>query len=299
MENDNIENAPHIKKEHLSVFDCANKNADGERFIAPMGHVKMMAAVQPFVSGAISKTVNLPSEATVEDIENIYFEAWKIGLKDIALYRDGCKLSQPLNTKLESEKKSEDIIERGTQKKLPYKRNGKTIATKINGNKIFLRTGEYDDGKIGEIFIDMHKAGSSYRSLMSCFAISVSMGLQYGVPLEKYVNLFTFTRFEPSGLTTHPNIKSATSVIDFVFRVLGMEYLGRTDFVHVLPKETEKTNQNKKDIQAKLPNNLTSEKEKQLSDFLGDAPLCDLCGHTTIRNGACYKCLNCGNSMGC
>ncbi|MEK6922842.1 MAG: adenosylcobalamin-dependent ribonucleoside-diphosphate reductase [Nanoarchaeota archaeon] len=306
-ENGNIEHAPYIKKEHIPIFDCANKNPGGSRFIEPMGHVKMMATVQPFVSGAISKTVNLPNEATVKDIQDIYFQAWRLGLKDIALYRDGCKLSQPLNTKLEQEKSS-SVMERGTQKKLPYKRKGITIATKISGNKIFLRTGEYIDGKIGEIFIDMHKAGSSYKSLLNCFAIAVSTGLQYGVPLEKYVEMFTFTRFEPSGLTDHPNIKSATSVIDFIFRVLGMEYLDRTDFVHVPPKlhpeiqdlpKKSKEESKKSETQAKLLNDTLASKEKHLSNMLGDAPLCDQCGHTTIRNGSCYKCLNCGNSMGC
>ena len=307
MENGNIENAPHIRKEHLSIFDCANKNSGGLRFIEPMGHVKIIAAVQPFVSGSISKTVNLPSEATIEDIEQIYFQAWKLGLKDIALYRDGCKLSQPLNTQLEN--KQETVTEKAIQKKLPYKRKGITIASKINGNKIFLRTGEYEDGKIGEIFVDMHKAGSSYRSLMSCFAIAVSMGLQHGVPLEKFVDLFTFTRFEPSGLTDHPNIRSATSVIDFIFRVLGMEYLGRTDFVHIPPateqellqpkNENEIHEAKKAEIQTKLPNDAFSSKEKHLGNMLGDAPLCDQCGHTTVRSAASYKCLNCGNSMGC
>ncbi len=306
LENGNIENAPHIKKEHLPIFDCANKNTGGERFIQPMGHVKIMAAVQPFISGAISKTVNLPNEATVEDIEQIYFEAWKLGLKDIALYRDGCKLSQPLNTKLEEVKTT--ILQRGMEIKLPYKRTGLTISSKISGNKVFIRTGEYPDGKIGELFIDMHKAGSSYRSLMNCFAIAVSMGLKYGVPLEEYVDMFTFTRFEPSGLTDHPNIKSATSVIDFVFRVLGMEYLERTEFVHVPPSNIRKNEQplpqltketSKGELQLKLPNENLNEKEKQLGDMLGDAPLCDTCGHTTIRNGSCYKCLNCGNSIGC
>lgn len=306
LEHGNIENAPHIKQEHLPIFDCANKNQSGSRFIEPMGHVKMMAAVQPFISGGISKTVNLPNDATIEDIEQIYFQAWKLGLKGTALYRDRCKLSQPLNTK-ELKEKSEKLIERGIEIKLPYRRNGLTISSKISGNKVFLRTGEYPDGKIGEIFIDMHKAGSSYRSLMNCFAIATSMGLKYGVPLEEYVDMFTFTRFEPSGLTTHPNIKSATSVIDFVFRVLGMEYLGRTDFIHVKPSEIQKEKQQSpteitptEDLtQTKLLNEELSKKEKQLGDMLGDAPLCDLCGHTTIRNGSCYKCLNCGNSMGC
>ncbi len=304
-----VEGAPHIKPEHLAVFDCANKcGHKGSRFIAPLGHIRMMAAVQPFLSGAISKTVNLPQEATVEEIQDIYYQGWKLGLKAIALYRDGCKLSQPLSTK--SEKKDDAKMEVKTQeakadaqtepgaqstfapvrRKLPGKRTGFTQEAAIAGHKVYIRTGEYADGALGEIFIDMHKEGAAYRAMMNCFAISVSLGLQYGVPLKEFVDKFTFTRFEPSGMVDgHPNVKIATSIVDYIFRVLGLEYLGRTDFVQVKPPLDNPLAQ--PPVEMKLSGHL--------AEMMGDAPPCDGCGHTTVRNGACYKCLNCGNSMGC
>jgi ribonucleoside-diphosphate reductase alpha chain len=230
-----VEGAPHLKDEHLAVFDCANKcGTRGKRFIAPMGHVRMMAATQPFLSGAISKTVNLPGESTVEEIQDIYFQSWKLGLKAIALYRDGCKLSQPLSAKSDSKKATEasaqpqpQVQPQPVRRKLPAKRRGFTQEASVAGHKVYIRTGEYDDGSLGEIFIDMHKEGAAYRSMMNCFAISLSLGLQYGVPLKEFVEKFTFTRFEPSGIVEgHPNVKMATSIVDYIFRVLGMEYLG-------------------------------------------------------------------------
>jgi len=272
-----VEGAPHLRAEHLPVFDCANKcGAKGERFIAPMGHVRMMAAAQSFLSGAISKTVNLPSETTVEEIEEIYLQGWKLGLKAIALYRDGSKHSQPLASKSDSTAKGKSDAEvdklvaeavakavvetearvkaevakaspaahtdlrqatfAPVRRQLPHKRRGFTQEAAVAGHKVYLRTGEYDDGALGEIFIDMHKEGAAYRSMMNCFAISVSLGLQYGVPLKEFVDKFTFTRFEPSGIVNgHSNIKMATSIVDYIFRVLGLEYLGRTDFVQVKP----------------------------------------------------------------
>ena len=259
-----------------------------------------MAAVQPFMSGAISKTVNLPNEATVEDIRDIYMESWKLGLKAIALYRDGSKHSQPLSNKkdkrttpersehAESEATgglSNGAILRGNKIHMPAKRNGVTVEASIAGQKMYLRTGEYDDGKLGEIFVDTFKEGASYRSLLNCFAIATSIGLQYGVPLEKYVDTFTFTRFEPSGFTTHPNIRTCTSVVDFVFRVLGMEYLGRTDFVHVEPKTTQlQENTAKGKITAAILNEAVGEEpatanvlNDQLKSMMGDAPLCSTC----------------------
>ena len=305
-----IEGAPHLKEEHVSVFDCASKCGKGKRFISPMGHVKMMAAVQPHLSGAISKTVNVPNESTVDDIEKIYFESWKMGLKSVALYRDGCKLSQPLNTSSSSltenkEKKASAVLElpkgvllRGQKLSMPQRRKGITIASEISGNKIFLRTGEYDDGKLGEIFIDMHKEGAAFRSMMNCFAIAVSVGLQYGVPLTKYVDAFTFTRFEPNGFTDHPNVRTCTSIIDFIFRVLGMEYLGRTDFVQVKPV-TAKASFDEIPGEDLLTKQNANEIQTQLASMMGDAPICNVCGHVTVRNGACYRCLNCGNSLGC
>ena len=339
-----MEGCPILKPEHLPVFDCANKCGNkGQRFLSPMSHVKMMAAAQPFLSGAISKTVNIPGEATVADVEQIYMEGWKLGLKAIAIYRDGSKMSQPLSSASKDKKEEpknlaeadlsqikpeelEKIIARATaraeelrmipkpkKRSLPKKRTGFTIESKVGGHKVYLRTGEYADGKLGEIFIDMHKEGAAFRSLLNCLAISVSKGLQYGVPLEEFVETFTFTRFEPNGMCEHENVKSATSVVDFIFRVLGMEYLGRTDFVHVKPVKQERG------PQPTLPGLAAPVKTEEVkfekvegegyddaqgadslySNLMGDAPACSTCGHTTVRNGACYRCLNCGNSMGC
>jgi ribonucleoside-diphosphate reductase alpha chain len=279
-----IEGAPYLKDEHLSVFDCANKcGQTGERYIHAHGHIRMMAAAQPFLSGAISKTINLPNEATIEEIADSYRLSWELGLKACALYRDGSKLSQPLSNKSDKKKKVTDeseekeemqdavgdstfvdmgkltidelleemnkrvqssadtslkrqlamIVER---RALPAKRRGFTQKAKINGQALFLRTGEYNDGTLGEIFIDMAKEGATMRSMLNCFAIAISIGLQYGVPLEEYVEKFVFTRFEPAGRVEHPNIKTTTSIIDFMFRSLAYEYLGRTDLVHVLDK---------------------------------------------------------------
>jgi ribonucleoside-diphosphate reductase alpha chain len=338
-----IEGAPHIKAEDVPVFDCANRCGTGKRFIDPMGHLKMEAAVQPFISGSISKTVNLPNEATVKDIENIYVEAWKMGLKCVALYRDGCKLSQVLSTSASGDAKSSSgdvasvaqVVAQKMHREMPARRRGLTIESSVGGQKVFLRTSEYDDGMPGEVFIDMHKEGASFRSLMNCFALSVSLGLQHGVPLQKYVDTFTFTRFEPNGLTRHPNIKTSTSVVDFAFRALAMEYLGRTDLVHVKPAELKQGvsvvlddarksgSQQMKDAQSVVVKNASvaaaasavasddvssaagsvvgeaNAMTKQLSEMMGDAPPCSDCGHITVRNGACYKCVNCGNSLGC
>jgi ribonucleoside-diphosphate reductase alpha chain len=319
---ESIEGAPHLKEEHYPVFDTANKCGTGERYIEPMGHVRMMAAVQPFLSGAISKTVNLPNECTIEDIREIYIQAWKLGLKAIAMYRDGSKGSQPLSSgsgsgeskdEEEIQDKTEellkealkDIVHRGEKLRLPGKRTGYNYAATIGGQRIFFRTGEYENGQIGEIFIDMFKAGASYKSLLNCFAVSVSLGLQYGVPLEKFVEKFIYTRFEPSGFTDHPNVRNATSPLDFIFRVLAAEYLGRTDLINVPQTEVDDTSYDvSKDIEEKtVMDRIQNNDHTQVDDFLSnldsDAPPCDLCGHITVRNGTCYRCLNCGNSMGC
>jgi ribonucleotide reductase alpha subunit len=396
-----IEGAPALRAEHLAVFDCANKcGKKGERYIHAHGHIRMMAAAQPFISGAISKTINLPNEAVIEEIADSYMLSWQLGLKACALYRDGSKLSQPLSNKSDKKKKTEEetteksassteqshsaslsmsesnivdlskltvqelleevtkrvqaspdtklkralatIVERRT---LPAKRRGFTQKAKINGQALFLRTGEYTDGTVGEIFIDMAKEGATMRSMLNCFAISISIGLQYGVPLEEFVEKFVFTRFEPSGMVDHPNIKNATSIVDFIFRVLAYEYLGRTDLVHVLDKpevmntgtddwdeiptslEYEKKTPELSDVRvvAKSASQAPAQKTAQpqikstvtnsrayskaeanmdalnaaAKSMQSDAPACNTCGHITIRSGTCYKCLNCGNSMGC
>lgn len=379
-----IEGAPYLKKEHYAVFDCANRcGKKGERVIQYMGHIRMMAAVQPFLSGAISKTINMPNETTEEEIKEAYTEAWKLSLKSVALYRDGCKLSQPLTAQNKKEEKKEEVaavveaavaatvapavvapaptlvfsgLRHGDRHQLLSKRSGVTIEAKVGNQQVYMRTGQYDDGKLGEVFIDMYREGAAFRSMLNLFAISVSLGLQYGVPLEKFVEKFTFTRFEPSGFTTHPNVKMCTSVVDFIFRVLAMEYLGRIDLAQVPPQEIEiqRTAKMKELIEMGLehareekvaaeaaaavelgeqtaffdvgaPANVAKEVsepaavtevpeeptvfvptvgaasavDQSLGEMMGDAPPCDVCGHTTVRNGSCYKCLNCGNSMGC
>lgn len=250
-----IEGAPFLKHEHYPVFDCANKcGKKGTRFIKPAAHIKMMAAAQPFISGAISKTINLQANATIEDVKDAYMMSWKLGLKANALYRDGSKLSQPLNSVSEEEieslledrdkndivKVAEKIIHRyiAKRRRLPDRRTGYTQKAKINGQSVYIRTGEYDNGQIGEIFIDMHREGAAFRSLLNCFAISISLGLQHGVPLEEFVDAFVFTRFEPSGIVTgNERIKMTTSVIDYIFRELAVTYLGRNDLAHVDAEE--------------------------------------------------------------
>jgi ribonucleoside-diphosphate reductase alpha chain len=353
-----IEGASYLKQEHYEIFDCANKcGAKGERYIHAHGHIKMMAAAQPFLSGAISKTINLPNEAKVDEIKDCYELSWALGLKANALYRDGCKLSQPLSTKSDVKEEADDKLEtveevlgeaanvrlsdltpeqvieaaiaimekskdtnfmrelsRVVQKKsLPAKRRGFTQKASIDGQTVFVRTGEYEDGTLGEIFVDMHKEGATFRSLMNCFAIAVSVGLQYGVPLEEYVEKFTFTRFEPAGMVMgHANIKSATSIIDYIFRMLGYEYQNRTDLVHVLDEHNAITgnpqlsdddfNPDETNVYEPVVAGNTVKKQLSFDVSMGvqsDAPACNVCGHTTVRSGTCYKCLNCGSSMGC
>ena len=256
-----LEGAPGLKDEHLPVFDCANPCGKiGKRALSVESHIRMMAASQPFISGAISKTINMPNDATVDDCKDAYMLSWKLALKANALYRDGSKLSQPLNASLIEDDEDEDaleelieapkaaaaatitekIVERVVEKvsreqeKLPSRRKGYTQKAKVGGHTIFLRTGEYDDGRLGEIFIDMHKEGAAFRAMMNNFAISISLGLQYGVPLEEYVEAFTFTKFEPAGMVMgNDAIKNATSILDYLFRELGISYLGRHDLAHV------------------------------------------------------------------
>ena len=257
-----LEGAPFLKAEHLPVFDCANPCGKiGKRYLSVESHIRMMAAAQPFISGAISKTINMPNDATVEDCKEAYMLSWKLALKANALYRDGSKLSQPLNASLISDEDDEDdlieelvsaptaaravtvtekIVERIVEKvvrdreKLPNRRKGYTQKAVIGGHKVYLRTGEFDDGRLGEIFIDMHKEGAAFRAMMNNFAIAISLGLQYGVPLEEYVEAFTFTKFEPAGMVQgNDAIKNATSILDYVFRELAVSYLGRHDLAHV------------------------------------------------------------------
>jgi adenosylcobalamin-dependent ribonucleoside-diphosphate reductase len=254
-----VEGAPHLRPEHLPVFDCANRCGKfGRRFLAAEAHIRMMAAAQPFVSGAISKTINLPHNATVEDVKKAYLLSWQLMLKANALYRDGSKLSQPLNTvadapdlaaeaeadaaepKAEPVRIAEKIVYRyiAQRRRLPDRRSGYVQKARIGNHKLYLRTGEYEDGTLGEIFLDMHKQGAAFQSMTHCFAIAISLGLQHGVPLEEYVDAFLFTRFEPHGIVQgNPHIKMATSIIDYIFRELAITYLGRHDLAHVEPED--------------------------------------------------------------
>ncbi len=247
-----IEAAPHLKPEHYAVFDCANKcGKHGKRFLSPESHIRMMAAAQPFISGAISKTINMPYEASIEDVKEAYRLSWQLMLKANALYRDGSKLSQPLNSvsddtgsaeaevedaKAEPVKMAEKIVTRyiAHRRRLPDRRAGYTQKARVGSHKIYLRTGEFEDGTLGEIFLDMHKEGAAFRSMTNCFAIAVSLGLQHGVPLEEFIDAFLFTRFEPNGMVQgNPHIKMATSIIDYIFRELAISYLGRHELAHV------------------------------------------------------------------
>ncbi len=251
-----VEGAPHMKESHYPIFDCANKcGKKGTRYIQPEAHIKIMASAQPFISGAISKTINLPNDASIEDMKRAYMLSWALGVKANALYRDGSKLSQPLNSindedmsetethELAEMTKSNDIIriaERiihryiAKRRKLPFRRRGYTQKAKIGNHSVYVRTGEYENGQLGEIFIDMHREGAAFRSLMNCFAISISLGLQHGVPLEEFVDAFVYTRFEPNGIVIgNPNIKMTTSIIDYIFRELAVTYLGRNDLAHI------------------------------------------------------------------
>ena len=350
-----IEGAPGLKKEHLPVFDCASKcGRYGTRMISAEGHIRMMAAVQPYISGAISKTINLPNNCTMEDVSDAYMLSWKLMVKANAVYRDGSKLSQPLNAQAfedlalmdmeemsqtqKIEKVAEKIVEKiiykeiSKRKSLPNCRSGYTQKAYIGGHKVYIRTGEYADGTLGEVFIDMHKEGAAFRSLMNCFSIALSLGLQYGVPLEEFVDAFTFTRFEPNGIVQgHDNIKMSTSIIDYIFRDLAMRYLDRYDLVHVAPEDLkadtvtgEKTDDepllaimeetttthpdgqvsvNTQQVFSREANSdmMKEQKKRQqakLKGYTGDA--CPDCGaFTMVRNGACLKCESCGGTTGC
>jgi ribonucleoside-diphosphate reductase alpha chain len=385
-----IEGAPYLADEHLPVFDCANRNGKlGLRFIHHTGHIRMMAAAQPFISGAISKTINMPNEVTIADIEDSYALSAELGLKAMALYRDGSKASQPLSSSAGEGDTNDDedtelteaidsvarvvtgVFAPGVSPSqayhgvarprflLPSRRTGWTQEAKVGGHKVFLRTGEYDDGTLGELFIDLAKEGATLRGILGCFAIAVSKGLQYGVPLEEYVESFTFQTFEPRGMVEgHPNIKMSTSIIDYVFRSLGLEYLGRADLVQVPPTEVGELPEPPSGlavdagVQLELDEDITRmapvhhpavadpkplpvtgngkgnghsngnghgkqatvtltakpataaasqmvSVQAALSEMMGDAPMCGVCGHITIRSGSCYKCLNCGNTTGC
>jgi ribonucleoside-diphosphate reductase alpha chain len=309
-EQETIEGAPELREEHLAVFDCAFRPANGKRSIHWMGHVRMMGAVQPFLSGAISKTVNLPEDATIEDITTAYTEAWRLGLKALAVYRDGCKRSQPLNTgKAKDEEVGAKVISieeaRPRRIKLPDERVARTHKFSIAGHEGYLTVGLYEDGDPGEIFLRMAKEGSTVSGLMDTIATMTSIALQYGVPLKALVDKFSHTRFEPSGFTNNPEIPFAKSVTDYVFRYLGSRFLqseappeeqdadGLEAPVRVLPRAAVAGGS------GRTPLAETKPAATQAFVNQSDAPACTDCGSITVRNGACYKCANCGLSMGC
>jgi ribonucleoside-diphosphate reductase alpha chain len=321
-----IEGAPHLAAEHYAVFDTASPNGTiGTRAISWRAHIEMMAAVQPFISGAISKTINMPASATIDDIKGAYLLSWRKMLKAIALYRDGSKLSQPLSSLTPGSDPAADALlallrepgeegiglalspsARGKKRNpLPAKRFGYTQKAKIGGHSIFLRTGQYEDGTLGEIFLDMHKEGAAFRSLLNSFAIAVSLGLQYGVPLEEYVDAFTFTRFEPNGIVSgHGNIKMTTSVLDFIFRDVALSYLGRTDLAQVKPDDLISTSMNRNGNKPGSNGNgeaLPLDNEVHVAKMKGyEGDPCPVCGHfTLVRSGTCMRCDTCGSTTGC
>ncbi|MCA9290258.1 MAG: vitamin B12-dependent ribonucleotide reductase, partial [Phycisphaerales bacterium] len=385
-----IEGAPHFEDEHLDVFDCANRcGTRGTRFIRPEGHIRMMAAAQPFISGAISKTINLPNEAAVEDISAAYRLSWELGLKANALYRDGSKLSQPLNTKSDAivdadddtdddaidaardevavevaavaaaagasddgtddasgpqyiERIVERIVERPLRRRLADTRASLTHRFNVAGHEGYLTVGLYQDGSPGELFITMSKEGSTIGGLMDSLGTAISVALQYGVPLESLVNKFAHQRFEPQGMTTNRDIPFAKSLVDYIFRWMGMEFIpgyretnaprraesARTESAPsarttmparlsdddddgpnvIVPHATQKVDRIirasvEREVRVKTTREEVVASPDALSHstavLMGDAPACDVCGSITVRNGTCYKCMNCGNSMGC
>jgi ribonucleoside-diphosphate reductase alpha chain len=327
-----VEGAPHLKPEHLPVFDCANRCGKiGQRFIRPAAHVLTMAAAQPFISGGISKTVNMPEGASIADVRAIYELAWVNAVKCVALYRNGSKLSQPLNAQADEsetgaddptdsvqvavEKIVERIVERHPGRKaLPDRRTGFTQKAKIGGHKLYLRTGEYPDGQIGEFFVDLSKEGASFRSMMNAFAIACSLGLQYGVPLSEYVDAFTFFRFTPAGVVQgSQRVKLSTSIIDYIFRELAIHYLGRNDLSNVQPDDLQPDTTGNPDVETpdrtaggpragtkpsatqKAP---TAKEVARLKGYEGEP--CSHCEQLTlVRSGTCMKCDSCGTTTGC
>ncbi len=359
-EHDTIEGASGLRQEHLPVFDCAFQPRKGTRSIPWDAHVKMMAAAQPFLSGAISKTVNMPRETTPEEVAEAYLEGWRLGLKALAIYRDGSKESQPLSTSTEGDKAAEKALAAPRRERLPDTRQSVTHKFSVSGHEGYITVGLFEDGRPGELFITMAKEGSTIGGLMDSFGTAVSMSLQYGVPLEVYVKKFSHTRFEPMGYTNNPDIRIAKSIVDYIFRWLGLTFLpGYREAVHGVPAEKASENSTGddsesetqpasmkdgglKEAQGATPSTLapqvkngsgshlgapatknghgnstdhtlrlekagvvmsaaseSSQRGEQFASFQSDAPSCDNCGAITVRNGNCYLCYNCGNSMGC
>ena len=299
-EHETIEGAPGLKPEHLSVFDCAFKPANGTRSIHAMGHLRMMSAAQPFLSGAISKTVNLPQNATVEEIENAYMEAWKLGLKAVAVYRDGCKRLQPLNTSRTQPGAATVVEDRPRRRRLPDERRAITHKFSIGGHEGYLTVGMYEDGSPGELFCVMAKEGSVVSGLMDSFATAVSLALQYGVPMQVLSDKFSHTRFEPSGFTGNPQLPIAKSIIDYIFRWMELKFLphdGPEAEQSVLPFDKAKAAPALPEAGSARNSDLQT--SRVVFQAQTDAPPCHTCGSIMVRNGACYKCVNCGSTSGC
>ncbi|MGH2813199.1 MAG: vitamin B12-dependent ribonucleotide reductase, partial [Actinomycetota bacterium] len=315
-DNSHVVGAPHLKEEHLSVFDTAM----GDRSIHYMGHIKMMGAVQHFLSGAISKTVNMPENVTVEDVEQANIEGWRLGLKALALYRDNCKVGQPLSATKKEEKKVETKAEQPqpVRRRLPRKRRSMTFKFRVADTEGYATVGEFADGGVGEVFLKVAKQGSTLAGIMDAFAISISMGLQYGVPLSAYVKQFVNTRFEPSGMTDDPDFRIATSILDYVFRLLAVEYLG-TDERHALGVRT--SGERQAEIESKLEGNGSDAGSGQgngggesrdnpgdpgilvlqnvTQAQAGSLPFCGTCGVQMQPAGSCFACPSCGSTSGC
>jgi len=320
-EKEMIEGAPHLKDEHIEVFDCAFPPANGKRSIHYMGHIKMMAAVQPFLSGAISKTVNMPTDSTPEEIAKAYIESWRLGLKAVAVYRDGCKRSQPLSTSMPAsmDKKQGEpqvvavpgigVVEgRPIRRKLPDERQAITHKFSIAGHEGYITVGMYEDGKPGEVFLVMAKEGSTVSGLMDGFATSLSLALQYGVPLEAIVDKFSHTRYEPSGFTKNPDIGYAKSITDYIARWMAVKFLGRgretSNEPTLAPATTSETSRpaalEASARPAPAPAGPAPSNQSQVAfKVQADAPPCHECGSLMVRNGACYRCANCGATSGC
>jgi len=301
-ENDTIEGAPHLKTEHLAVFDCAFKPRSGVRSIEPEGHVRMMGAVQPFLSGAISKTVNMPTDATVEDVARIYLDSWKLGLKAVAIYRDGCKKSQPLNTGADKAAEVEEGVGRPQRRRLPADCRSIRHKFDVAGHEGYIHVGFFDDGAPGEIFIKMAKEGSTISGLMDTIATLTSMSMQYGVPLDALVNKFAHVRFEPAGFTKNPEIPVAKSLTDYIFRFLGTRFGGEAGLATAAAAVAAENAVTSRQAAARPKLELLEGGQGRPTDFIlsqSDAPTCSDCGSIMIRNGACYKCHNCGATSGC
>jgi ribonucleoside-diphosphate reductase alpha chain len=309
--NETIEGAPGLKDSHLPVFDCAFKAAKGQRSIHYMGHIKMMGATQPFISGAISKTVNVPKEATVEEIEQAYIQSWKLGAKAISIYRDGSKRTQPLNTSREktpgevAAETAAQLVTRPVRRKLPDERKAITHKFDIQGHEGYITVGLFEDGQPGEIFLVMAKEGSTISGFADAFAQAISYALQYGVPLQALVDKFSHVRFEPSGMTKNPEIRFAKSIVDYIFRWLASKFLSNEAQFHAGVNGRELEENGHTLTRTAEPNVEAAPAKPSVATPFStiqnqeDAPPCSTCGAIMIRSGACYKCVNCGNTSGC